>query len=179
MWDLPAPAGRSGVLSTASGLVFLGGGGGLLVVDAKTGKPLWNVNIAQTTQGSPMTYMVGGKQYIALAGHELDHGLRAVLSSQRSSITVFDAEREAQENCLCEGRQDGRRVNSPQGSVRFELFLISYLLFFVDGPEAPERGARMARRDDREYREYLREGGSAASRDAPARKAVLLQRRRS
>jgi alcohol dehydrogenase (cytochrome c) len=68
VWDLPAPAGRSGVLSTASGLIFLGGGGGLLVVDAKTGTPLWNVNIAQTTQGSPMTYMVGGKQYIALPG---------------------------------------------------------------------------------------------------------------
>ncbi len=68
VWDLPAPAGRSGVLSTASGLIFLGGGGGLLVVDAKTGKPVWNVNIAQTTQGSPMTYMVGGKQYVALAG---------------------------------------------------------------------------------------------------------------
>jgi alcohol dehydrogenase (cytochrome c) len=68
VWDLPAPAGRSGVLSTASGLIFLGGAGGVLVVDAKTGKPLWNVNIAQTTQGSPMTYMVGGKQYIALPG---------------------------------------------------------------------------------------------------------------
>jgi len=68
VWDLPAPAGRSGVLSTASGLIFLGGGGGLLVVDAKTGKPLWNVNISQVTQGSPMTFMVGGKQYIALAG---------------------------------------------------------------------------------------------------------------
>ena len=67
-WDLPAPAGRSGVLSTASGLIFLGGGGGLLVVDGKTGKPVWNVNINQTTQGSPMTFMVGGKQYIALAG---------------------------------------------------------------------------------------------------------------
>ena len=68
VWDLPAPAGRSGVLSTSAGLIFLGGGGGLLVVDAKTGKALWNVNIAQTTQGSPMTYMVGGKQYIALPG---------------------------------------------------------------------------------------------------------------
>jgi alcohol dehydrogenase (cytochrome c) len=68
VWDLPAPAGRSGVLSTASGLIFLGGEGGLLVVDGKTGKPLWNVNIAQTTQGSPMTFMVGGRQYIALAG---------------------------------------------------------------------------------------------------------------
>ena len=68
VWDLPAPVGRSGVLSTASGLIFLGGGGGLLVVDAKTGKPLWNVNISQTTQGSPMTFMVGGKQYIAMPG---------------------------------------------------------------------------------------------------------------
>jgi len=68
VWNLPAPAGRSGVLSTSSGLIFLGGGGGLLVVDAKSGKPLWNVNIAQTTQGSPMTFMVGGKQYVALAG---------------------------------------------------------------------------------------------------------------
>jgi alcohol dehydrogenase (cytochrome c) len=68
VWDLPAPAGRSGVLSTASGLIFLGGGGGLVVVDAKSGTPLWNVNIAHTTQGSPMTYLVGGKQYIALAG---------------------------------------------------------------------------------------------------------------
>jgi len=56
------------VLSTASGLIFLGGGGGLLVVDGKTGKPVWNVNISQTTQGSPMTFMVGGKQYIALPG---------------------------------------------------------------------------------------------------------------
>jgi alcohol dehydrogenase (cytochrome c) len=68
VWDLPAPAGRSGVLSTSSGLIFLGGAGGLLVVDARSGKPLWDVNIAHTTQGSPMTYMVGGKQYIALAG---------------------------------------------------------------------------------------------------------------
>ena len=68
VWDIPAPEGRSGVLSTSSGLIFLGGGGGLMVVDGRTGKPLWNINIAQTTQGSPMTYMVGGKQYIALPG---------------------------------------------------------------------------------------------------------------
>jgi alcohol dehydrogenase (cytochrome c) len=68
VWDLPAPAGRSGVLSTASGLIFLGGEGGLLVVDAKSGKPLWNVNISHTTQGSPMTFMVGGRQYIAMPG---------------------------------------------------------------------------------------------------------------
>jgi alcohol dehydrogenase (cytochrome c) len=67
-WDFPAPAGRSGVLSTGGGLIFLGGGGGLIVLDAKTGDPLWNVNVAQTTSATPMTYMVGGKQYIALPG---------------------------------------------------------------------------------------------------------------
>jgi alcohol dehydrogenase (cytochrome c) len=68
VWDLPAPAGRSGVLSTAGGLLFLGGDGGLLVADAKTGKPVWNVNLAQVTNATPMTFMVGGKQYIALSG---------------------------------------------------------------------------------------------------------------
>jgi alcohol dehydrogenase (cytochrome c) len=67
-WDFPAPPGQSGVLSTGSGLLFLGGGGGLLVHDAKTGKPLANVNLSQETQATPMTYMVGGKQYIALSG---------------------------------------------------------------------------------------------------------------
>jgi alcohol dehydrogenase (cytochrome c) len=67
-WDFPAPAGRSGVLSTAGGLVFIGGGGGLLALDAKTGKPVWNVNVSQATQATPMTYMVGGKQFIAMPG---------------------------------------------------------------------------------------------------------------
>ncbi|HTL00899.1 MAG TPA: PQQ-binding-like beta-propeller repeat protein [Vicinamibacterales bacterium] len=68
VWDYPAPAGRSGVLSTAGGLLFVGGGGGLLALDAKTGKALWNVNVAQNTSATPMTYMVGGRQYIALPG---------------------------------------------------------------------------------------------------------------
>jgi alcohol dehydrogenase (cytochrome c) len=68
VWDYPAPPGRSGVLSTAGGLLFIGGGGGLLALDAKTGRPVWNINVAQSTQATPMTYMVGGKQYIALPG---------------------------------------------------------------------------------------------------------------
>jgi alcohol dehydrogenase (cytochrome c) len=68
VWDYPAPPGRSGVLSTAGGLLFIGGGGGLLALDAKTGTPVWNINVGQTTQASPMTFMVGGKQYVALPG---------------------------------------------------------------------------------------------------------------
>jgi glucose dehydrogenase len=67
-WDVPNPGGSPGVLSTASGLVFLGGDGGLLVLDGKTGKAIHNVNLGHITEGAPMTYMVGGKQYIALHG---------------------------------------------------------------------------------------------------------------
>jgi alcohol dehydrogenase (cytochrome c) len=68
VWDYPAPAGRSGVLSTAGGLVFIGGGGGLMALDAKTGKALWHANLGQPSQATAMTYMVGGTQYIALPG---------------------------------------------------------------------------------------------------------------
>ena len=64
--DFPAP--RAGVLSTAGGLVFTSGIGGLLALDAKTGKAVWNLNIVNAGQTAPMTYMVGGKQYIALQG---------------------------------------------------------------------------------------------------------------
>ena len=66
VWDYPTP--RAGVLSTAGGLVFTSGVGGLLALDAKTGKPIWNLNIVNAGQTAPMTYMVGGKQYIALQG---------------------------------------------------------------------------------------------------------------
>jgi len=68
VWDYPAPPGRSGVLSTAGGLVFIGGAGGLMALDAKAGKAVWHVNLGQNTQSTPMTYMVGGRQYIALPG---------------------------------------------------------------------------------------------------------------
>jgi alcohol dehydrogenase (cytochrome c) len=73
VWDYP-PKERSGVLSTAGDVVFLGGLGGLTVLDAKTGKELSNVNadVPETAlpvfAASPMTYMVGGKQYVVLSG---------------------------------------------------------------------------------------------------------------
>jgi alcohol dehydrogenase (cytochrome c) len=64
VWDYPG--GRTGVLSTAGGLVFTGGNGGLLALDAKTGKPVWSLNIAASGLTAPMTYMVGGRQYVAI-----------------------------------------------------------------------------------------------------------------
>src|SRR5262249_10548180 len=57
-----------GTLATATGLVIVGeDGGGLMAVDASTGKPLWSVETNQTWKASPMTYMFDGRQFIAVA----------------------------------------------------------------------------------------------------------------
>jgi alcohol dehydrogenase (cytochrome c) len=60
--------GGSGVLATAGGLLFTAGGGGLIALDAKTGRTLWQVDLAQGSSTAPISYMYGGKQYIALSG---------------------------------------------------------------------------------------------------------------
>lgn len=71
-WELPlnGPPERnySGVLSTAGGLVFFGETSGeLAAVDAKTGRYLWHFAANQPWKASPMSYMVNGRQYIAIA----------------------------------------------------------------------------------------------------------------
>jgi len=46
-----------------------------VALDAKTGGNLWHVDVGQTWcdgrgfEASAMTYMVGGKQYIAMSGY--------------------------------------------------------------------------------------------------------------
>ena len=58
----------SGVVATAGGIVFFGETtGAFAAVDARTGKYLWHFDGNQQFKGSPMTYMVGGRQYIAIA----------------------------------------------------------------------------------------------------------------
>lgn len=54
------------VLSTAGGLVFWGEATGMLhATDAKTGKDVWTHKAPMGMHGSPMTYAVNGKQYVA------------------------------------------------------------------------------------------------------------------
>lgn len=61
-------ANYSGVLTTAGGLLFYGEtGGGFAAVDAKTGKTLWHFETGQIWKASPMTYLMNGKQYVAIA----------------------------------------------------------------------------------------------------------------
>ncbi len=58
----------SGVLSTAGDLVFFGeDSGAFAALDAHSGEPLWHFQANQDWKASPMTYMVGGRQYVAIA----------------------------------------------------------------------------------------------------------------
>lgn len=78
-WELPQIGSADswgGVLSTAGGVVFFGEDSGALgAVDAATGEDLWHVQTNAGTalgdghswRASPMTYMAGGKQYVAVA----------------------------------------------------------------------------------------------------------------
>jgi alcohol dehydrogenase (cytochrome c) len=58
----------SGALSTAGGLVFFGENNGeVAAVDAATGKRLWHFESNAEIKGSPMTYVVSGRQYVCIA----------------------------------------------------------------------------------------------------------------
>ncbi len=70
-WELPQRGEAQswgGTLATASGLVIFGeDGGGLMAVDAATGKPLWSFQSNNIWKASPMTSQFDGKQYVAVA----------------------------------------------------------------------------------------------------------------
>jgi quinoprotein glucose dehydrogenase len=62
-------AGAPGVVATASGLVFAGGGDAAFhAVDLSTGAELWQTPLARRGNGTPMTYRsAGGRQFIVIA----------------------------------------------------------------------------------------------------------------
>lgn len=56
------------MLSTAGGIVFFcEDSGAFAAVDAKTGKLLWHFATSELWKASPMTYLAGGKQFVAVA----------------------------------------------------------------------------------------------------------------
>jgi alcohol dehydrogenase (cytochrome c) len=75
-----------GVLATAGGLVFNGEGNGYFCAfDAKTGKKLWEYQAGAGVNAPPVSYTVGGKQYIAVAA-----GGNTQLDFKRgNSVVVF------------------------------------------------------------------------------------------
>jgi len=61
------PYWSSSLLATAGGVVFGGDTNRRIVgFDAATGKTLWEVPLNSQPGGFPMTYMAGGKQYVAI-----------------------------------------------------------------------------------------------------------------
>ena len=61
-------ASASGTMATAGGLLFFGDDAqSFEALDAQNGKPLWHFNTGQDMSASPVTYAVGGKQYVAVA----------------------------------------------------------------------------------------------------------------
>jgi alcohol dehydrogenase (cytochrome c) len=69
-WDFPLHIGSSatGVVGTAGGVVFASSNdGNLIALDSKTGKYLWHYYTGAKIITSPISYAVGGKQYVAIA----------------------------------------------------------------------------------------------------------------
>ena len=64
---------ESGVLTTASDLLFAGGREGyFFALDARSGALLWKASLGASIAAGPMTYSVGGRQYVAIsAGNSL------------------------------------------------------------------------------------------------------------
>jgi alcohol dehydrogenase (cytochrome c) len=68
-WEVPyGQPSYSGVLSTASGLVFAGDDAGtLMAVHADTGKVLWTHQLPGMFWGAPSTVTVNGRQLVLMA----------------------------------------------------------------------------------------------------------------
>ncbi len=71
LWEIPQTGSSNnyaGTLSTAGGVLFYGASSGeFSAVDAKTGRALWHFETQEGWHASPMTYMVDGRQYVAIA----------------------------------------------------------------------------------------------------------------
>jgi PQQ-dependent dehydrogenase (methanol/ethanol family) len=73
VWEIPQPGAAraktwTGVLATAGGLIFYGQpNGGFAAIDERDGKSLWQFSTNVRMKASPMTFIVEGKQYVAVA----------------------------------------------------------------------------------------------------------------
>jgi alcohol dehydrogenase (cytochrome c) len=66
-WWTSAPLQAGGALTTGGGLVFVGTQDGKVVgLNAINGEQLWEFSVGSPVTGPPITFSVGGKQYLAV-----------------------------------------------------------------------------------------------------------------
>jgi alcohol dehydrogenase (cytochrome c) len=67
-YNFPYSSNWGSLLTTASGLVFGGGTADRMfrALDASTGRLLWQMPTSSGVMGQPSTFMVDGKQYVAV-----------------------------------------------------------------------------------------------------------------
>ena len=87
-WRFPmTDVSDAGILTTATNLLFTGGREGYVqALDAQTGMPLWKTNLGGPIGNGPISYQIGGKQYVAVvSGLSLCvFSLRDLLSGRRA-----------------------------------------------------------------------------------------------
>ena len=96
VWKFEQRAGYMSLVATGGGLIFGGDANGhFRAFDQNTGSVLWDVNLGSPVTGYPITYAVGGKQYVAVStGNSLvSTGLNRLAPelhpSNASSVFVF------------------------------------------------------------------------------------------
>jgi alcohol dehydrogenase (cytochrome c) len=58
---------ESGILTTASDVLFVGGReGNFVALNARTGALLWKASLGGTNTNGPISYAVNGRQYVAV-----------------------------------------------------------------------------------------------------------------
>jgi alcohol dehydrogenase (cytochrome c) len=68
VWKQEQRAGALSLMTTGGGLVFGGDANGRFrAFDDKTGRILWEVNLGAPVSGFPISYSVGGKQFVAVS----------------------------------------------------------------------------------------------------------------
>jgi alcohol dehydrogenase (cytochrome c) len=72
-WEYQAPSGgdsengRSGLLSTAGGLVFGASGGVLFALEADNGREVWSRSLGGKTKSAPISFTIDGRQVVLVA----------------------------------------------------------------------------------------------------------------
>jgi PQQ-dependent dehydrogenase (methanol/ethanol family) len=96
LWKYEQRAGVMSLVATGGGLIFGGDTEGKFrAFDQESGKVLWEVNLGSPVTGYPITYAVGGRQYVAVStGNSLvSSGLNALARelhpSNASNVFVF------------------------------------------------------------------------------------------